>query len=666
MQRSGALAYLILTLAAVAVILLGVLVFQVDNLEQRFIVQGRQLRELGDATDRLGSHVDRLVREIRVGGVSARAGHGESDAYAQVQVLHPEVENFLEAKAFHWPPPGATLEGVLLRGWESGDPKGFNPLTESAADLSNLIEVYVASSLASRMAWTDPDRWYGDLAWRVEITDDFKEFTLYLRKGVLWHRPSGVDLDDPRYAWLAGEHELTARDLVFTLDMTMNPQVENSFIKSYYQDLESWEAIDDYTFRVRWKRKLYGNIMLTVGIAPIPEFLFAYEENGARVPDETIGLRFNQHWYANKGYVGTGPYRLASYEPGAHIRLVRNEDYPGEKPAIQEIVYPIYTDPSRTLLLLKSHEVSIGVLRPSQYREELLRWEDVPRERWPRDNPFLNGRIQCDLVTAFGYHYLGWNANKPIFADRRVRRAMTYALNREKIIANVFVGLGKVATGPFLASSPYNDPDIEPLPFDLDEARRLLEEAGWTDTDGDGLVDKDLTPDDADPTRTPFEFSLLIYGNAPEYTSTANIFKEDLLGIGVKLDIEAAEWSLMQKRMEEREFDAYTGGWALSWEPDPYQLWHSSQADVPKGSNMVGFRNAEADALIEKLRETFDLRERIRMLRRIHRIIHEEQPYTFFRVGENPVCWWDDVRDVVFSKTRPQVNTLPWWVAQGP
>ena len=247
-----------------------------------------------------------------------------------------------------------------------------------------------------------------------------------------------------------------------------------------------------------------------------------------------------------------------------------------------------------------------------------------------------------------------------------MRRAMTHALDRQGIIDNVFVGLGKLATGPFLSTSPYNDPAVKPLAFDLEHARSLLAEAGWEDSDGDGFLDRDLTPDDGDRTRTPFEFTLLIYGSAPEYASMANIYKEDLLEIGVKLNIDAAEWSLMQKKMEERQFDAFTGGWALGWETDPYQLWHSSQADVPRGSNMVGFRNAEVDALIETLRETFDPDERVRMLRRVHRLIHDAQAYSFFRVGETPACWWREVGGVRFAKVRPLVNTLPWWVQTGP
>ena len=281
----------------------------------------------------------------------------------------------------------------------------------------------------------------------------------------------------------------------------------------------------------------------------------------------------------------------------------------------------------------------------------------LPEAQRPKDNPFLDGRIRCDLVDRAAYDYVGWNADNPLFSDRRVRTAMTLALNRQEIVSEVFGGLGQVSRGPFLETSGYLDPEIQPLPFDLQRAAGLLREAGWVDSDGDGLLDKA----DSGGQRRPFEFSLLIRNGSPEWTSTANIFKEDLLSIGVKMGIEAAEWSSMVKRMEEKKFDAYSAGWALSWTTDPYQIWHSSQADVPKGSNRVGFRNLEADALIEELRVTLDPAKRTTLLRAFHRIVHQEQPYSFMFVPKIPYCHRNTVHNVIYAKERPPADIQPWW-----
>jgi ABC-type transport system substrate-binding protein len=577
--------------------------------------------------------------------------------YPNVKLLHPEVPNFVTEEEMKWPPEGASTDGELSQDWPTGDPKGFNLMIENSADVSELAN-YIVDSLASRNSWTDPDKWFGQLAWRVEITDDHKEYTFYLRQGVKWHPVSAVNLASQKYAWLNLAHEVTAHDFVFALDMTLNPQVQNGFTKSYYQDVESYRAVDDYTLVVRWKTKTYQSLSATLGLNPLPKFLYAFDESGQEYPKETLGLRLNQHWYNNKGIVGTGPYRFEAYQPGVKITLVRNEEYFGQKPALKRLTYPIYTDTKQTVLKLKSGEINFGELKPGQYREEVLIWKDKPVASRPQNNPFVNGKLECVVQDYPAYSYLGWNADKPLFSDAKVRTAMTLALNRELLIQEVFVGLGTVATGPWLPQTGQLDPSIDPLEFDLDRAKKLLSEAGWSDTDGDGLLDKVLGGQ-----KTPFEFTLLIYGNRPEYTSLGNIFKEDLLKIGVKLNIEAADWSLMQKRMDEKKFDAFTGGWATGWDNDPYQLWHSSQADIPKGSNRVGFRNPEADTLIEELRSTFDPEKRTTMLRRLHRLIYDAQAYSFLRVVQMPYCWAKEVKNVTFAKVRPIEDSKPWWVS---
>ena len=673
MQKSNFSAFLVPLLLGAILAVLAVLVFQLNTREERIIQQGNQIRELGASADRLRAEVQQLRGLIQSGAAAAPAapaGPAPTAAASpsekgQGQWLHPEVENFLKPNDFALTLPEAGRDGILIRHYGT-DPKGFNVMTENAADLSDLIWHYCGISLADRMNWTDPDRWFGQAAERVEITNDGKEFTVYLKKGIPWHKPGNLDLDDPKYAWLQGDHYLTARDVKFSLDILLNPQVENGALKNYYEDLDSWEVIDDYTIVIRWKKKLYLSVASTLSFPILPEFFYAYDEDGTRFPPETIGLKFNQHWHNHRGLVGAGPYRLVHYEPGVEIRLERNEEYYGEQPAIQRLIYPIYANPDLTLMRLKAREETFGGLRPSQYRDEIKQWESVPEAQRPKNSPFLNGDILHKKYIGMAFSYLGWNAEKALFKDKRVRRAMTMALNRQGIIDTVFEGLGRVATGDIFALSAYNDPDIKPWPFDLDQARALLREAGWEDTDGDGLLDKDLNPEDADPNRAPFEFRLLIYDSSPEYAALANIYKDDLLKIGVKMSVEAAEWSLMQKKMDEKDFDCYTGGWALDWDPDLFQLWHSSQADIPKGSNYVGFRNPEADRIIETLRETFDRDERIRLLRQFQRILHEEQPYTFFRVPESVACWWKEVKRVEFAINRPHASSLPWWVQTSP
>jgi ABC-type transport system substrate-binding protein len=652
MRNESVLRAVTLGALGLVVVLLGVVIVQMNHLEARFIAQEQQVRALGEATDRLaagGLHVTR-----------AEGGTTPADAPPPgVKFLHPDVPNFFKPKDTHWPPPGANMEGVLVRGWTYGDPKGFNPLLENSGYSVEFIDQYVSDSLGGTNLWTNPSDWHGELAYRAEITDDSKEFTFYLRPGLEWPPPANVNLEEPAHAWLKGKHPLTAEDFAFFLEMMLNPQVEAGPHRNYYENLASVTALDATTLVLRWKEKQFTNLAQSMVVEPLPKFIYCCDEHGVPFPKETLGTNFNAHWFNNKARMGVGPYSMTRYTPGSQIVLTRNPAFPGEKPAIKSLVYPIYTDPAQTLLKLKAHEVSMGQLSAGQYREEILQYRQSGRP--PKDSPFFDGRITCETPDESAYRYIGWNADRPYFADKRVRRAMTMAFDRKRILDNVYMGLGTLITGPFPPSAPYNDPSVKLIPYDLDGAKKLLAEAGWTDSDGDGLLDKALRPGEP---RKPFEFRFLIPQGAPEIPVLANILRDDLLKIGVKLDIESAEWSLFLKRMDEKNFDAYVAAWTMGWDEDLFQIWHSSQADIAKGSNRVGFRNKEADHIIEALRRTFDPAERIRLLRAFHRIVADEQPYSFFSAKKIPICHWKEVENTLFAKLFPNVNTLPWSVAR--
>jgi len=652
MRNESVLRAVTLGALGLVVVMLGVVIAQMNHLESRFIAQEQQVRALGEATDRLAAGGVRVAQ--------AAGGNAASDAAPPgVKFLHPEVPNFFKPKDTHWPPAGANMEGVLVRGWTYGDPKGFNPLLENSGYSVEFIDQYVSDSLGAMNAWTNPSDWHGEIAYRVEITDDSKEFTFYLRPGLKWPVPANVNLEDPAHAWLKGEHPLTADDFAFCLEMMLNPQVEAGPHRNYYENLASFKALDATTFVLHWKEKQFNNLAQSMVVEPLPKFIFAYDEHGVPFPKETLGTNFNAHWFNNKTRMGVGPYNMTRYASGSQMVLTRNEAFPDEKPAIKSLVYPIYTDPAQTLIKLKAHELTIGQLSAGQYREEILQYRQSGHP--PKDSPFFDGRILCETPDESAYRYIGWNADRPYFADKRVRRAMTMAFDRQRILENVYQGLGTLVTGPFPPKAPYNDPSVQLIPYDLDGAKKLLAEAGWTDTDGDGLLDKALRPGEP---RKPFEFNFVIPQGAPEIPVLANILRDDLLKIGVKLNIESAEWSLFLKRMDEKNFDAYVAAWTVGWDEDLFQIWHSSQADVAKGSNRVGFRNKEADRIIETLRRTFDQAERVKLLQAFHRIVADEQPYSFFSAKKVVICHWKEVENTMFAKLFPNVNTLPWSVAR--
>jgi ABC-type transport system substrate-binding protein len=273
-----------------------------------------------------------------------------------------------------------------------------------------------------------------------------------------------------------------------------------------------------------------------------------------------------------------------------------------------------------------------------------------------KEKKFADGTLGYKYVDVFAYYYFGWNLDGQFFSERDVRLAMTHSLNRALILKNVLNGLGTIQTGPFYYKHSATDASIQPWAYSLEEASKLLDKAGWTDSDSDGIRDKVINGHKVD-----FKFNMVAY-DKPETKTVLSIWKEDLRKIGVIMNAQHVDWPTMQKKMDEKKFDAFTGGWGLGWEIDPYQIWHSSQADVPKGSNRVGFRNKRADEIIDQLRIEFDEDKRTELAHEFHQIVHQDQPYTFFYSPQYVTAWQPRLENVVINSIRPQLLPFPWYI----
>ena len=557
-----------------------------------------------------------------------------------------DPENQFSRDNANWLPSEANQGGTLNLKFGS-DPKGFNWLTENGADVSE-IQAYVNISLG-RYHLKDVTKYAPELAYKWTISDDKKTHTFKLRKDFYWHKPN-VDWASGKYEWLEGDHRVTARDLEFMLDMLMNNQVAGAApMRSYFKELESYEAVDDHTFRITFKEPKYMQKVIVVGLYPMPEFLYAYDEAGERYEAEVIGKRFEDHWYNPNG-IGAGPYIFKRFEAGVAIELERNAKYPLGGNAPERIVYSILKDQNQPPRKLRTGELHLSSLQPSQFRAEVLEGDE--------DSPFKNGKLQAGEYWAYNYFYVGWNADRPQFSDKLTRQAMSHAFNAQLLLDDVFLGLGERCTGPMPTVQPYYDRSLEPYAFNLKKAGELLDQAGWIDTDGDGIRDKEVNGE-----RIPFEFKLIVYGSSNEYKTVGNIFKEDLAKIGVKMVVAPMEWANLLKKVDAREFDAITLAWVSGPPVDFRQIWHSSQADLPKGSNRVGFRNPDADKIIEALESEFDEGKRKKLAQEFHQLLYEEQPYTFFYTRKTKVFWQPELKNVWFQLVRPHINPRAFFLA---
>jgi peptide/nickel transport system substrate-binding protein len=486
---------------------------------------------------------------------------------------------------------GQPVEGDWLISHLEAEPATLNPITASDSYESS-VNGYVYESLLTRDK--DTLELKPELAESWSISADKLTYTFTLKQGVTFHdgRPFG------------------ARDVKFAFDTIKNPKIDAPHLRNYFQDVVSCDAKDDRTLVFRMNKPYFKALEMIGGIPAIPRHVF---EQGD----------FNNHPNARHP-IGTGPYRFVKWDTGREIVLERHPRYHGPKVHLSRIVFRIITDSTAALQVFKKGELDLMGVRPNQWVREL-----EPRTF---QRPFNKAQYYLP-----NFSYIGWNERRPFFSDKRVRRAMTMLIDRPTLLEKLRFNLGKIVSGTFYINGPEYDQSIKPWPYDPVAARKLLDEAGWSDHDRDGLRDKD---------GRPFRFEFLISSGSQFAEQLATIVKEALAKEGIEMTIRKLEWAVFTEFLDERNYDAVTLGWSLAVEDDPYQIWHSSQADKG-GSNHVGWKNAEADKLIEQGRTEFDKPKRVAMYRRLHAIQHDEQPYTFLFCSPSSVIFDGRFRNVL-------------------
>lgn len=525
--------------------------------------------------------------------------------------------------------PAAEPGGRLIQA-TAADTPNLNPLINNEATASEFHGLCVSSLAEPNYA--DPTEYQPLLAESWEISPDHKTYRIKLRRGVFWD-----PFTDPETGVKHGPKEVTAADFKFFVDVVKNPDVNCEAIRSYYQDLESVEIVNDFEFVVRWKVEYYGSRASTLGMSPLPRHFYHFYDG----PFD--GKRFNNDHRRNRMLIGCGPYRFVRWEKDRRVIFRRNPAYFGNAlgagPSLEYLVYEIIKHPNTRFQALLAGSLDQLGLTPDQWIQRTGGKE------------FTSGELKKYRYLLPQYTYIGYNLTRPFFQDKRVRQALTMLIDREKILRDIYFNLAKITTGPFFPDGPYADPSIQPWPYDPERAKRQLAEAGWRDTDGDGILEKD---------GVKFVFTMLQIATSPIQQKMMPLIKESLAGAGIDMKIENVEWSVYLQRLNQRRFDASCLGWASPFDPDMYQIWHSSQCDKQESSNYIGFRNAEADKLIEEMRRTFDRERRIAIAHAFARLIHEEQPYTFLFVPYSLVAQSGRYRNVrVFPVGMP---VMPYWV----
>ncbi|MEW6569905.1 MAG: peptide-binding protein [Nitrospirota bacterium] len=419
----------------------------------------------------------------------------------------------------------------------------------------------------------------GDLAESWSVSRDGLQIIFHLRKGVLWHDGA----------------EFTADDVVFTYKTVINPHVPTPY-SSIYGPVERVEALDDYTVKVLYKEP-YAPALESWSMGIIPKHILE-------------GKDITQEVYS-RNPIGTGPYKLEEWVTGQKIVLKVFNSYFEGRPNIGKYIARVIPDTATMFLELKFGGIDFMGLTPPQYKLQA-------------NTEFFNRYFQKFRYPSFGYTYLGYNLLDKRFADKRVRLAISQAINKKDIIAGVLLGYGTPCTGPFPPESWAYNPDVKDIEYDPHGAIRLLQEAGWRKGKS-GLLEKN---------GEPFIFSVLVNQGNEARLKTAQIIKENLEKIGIEVNIKVLEWqTLLHEFIDKKRFEAVILGWALSRDPDIYDIWHSSK--VKEGEfNFISYRNDEVDKLLLEGRRTFDFERRKKIYQRIHQILSDDQPCTFLYVPD--------------------------------
>jgi peptide/nickel transport system substrate-binding protein len=548
---------------------------------------------------------------------------------------------------------GAPVTGDWLVIHSLSDPEQLNPLTSNDASSSEVLG-FVFESLLTREPRTLELKPLVATA-RPEISQDKLTYTFKIRKDVRFQdgRP------------------LTGEDVLFSVKAIKCPFVNAPFLRVYFNSLIDAELIDPHTVRFVTKEPYFLNESVLGGILLMPRHYYDPENllqrltvrdltrDPEKLPSEAkkFADQFNRNF--NRNPLGSGPYRFGDWKTGREIELLRDLNYWGngkesiDQPHLDRLKFRVVNNMDAALVRLKSGSLDfMEALQPVQ----VVRGTNSER---------FNREFKKYEYYAPTYTYIGWNNEHPIFRDKRVRQAMTYLTDRKQIVKSVLFGLGEVVDSHIYFFRPEYDKSLKSYPFDPQKGLALLNEAGWRDSDGDGVLDKVI-----DGKKVPLRFEIKVNSGNAVRKSVALVLLDELKKHGIAASVRELDWTIFLNDVKNHQFDAVVLGWQMSTtEPDAYQVWHSSQA-ANKGSNAISYKNARVDEILEAYRREFDPQKRIQMYKEFQEIIHDEQPYTFLYVGKRvsavhrrfqgvevfpdglrPIDWWVPVARQKYANT---------------
>lgn len=483
---------------------------------------------------------------------------------------------------------------------------GFNEFVSTDANATEIMENLLFVPLLRRDENFDLAP---SLAKSWEFSEDRRTITMQLRDDIVWH--DGVPT--------------TAADVEFSFQRFADPALAYADAGSF-RYLDEVVATGDFEVEFRFSRA-YADQLAHLEKVIVPKHLLEHIPSA-----EMESAPFN------RAPVGNGPFRFVRWNREQQVVFEANPDFADGRPHLDRVIFRVIPDQTAVETAFRAGELDVI---------ERIRYEQVQPLR---DDP----RFDVHSYEQRGYQYIAWNTLSPLFSEPEVRRALTLAIDRQRIVDALAFGEGKVTGHPVMSLSPIYPTDLPPHPYDPVESRRILKEHGWTDSDGDGVLDRD---------GVRFSFMLVSnFGNQMREDALV-LIQEDLRKVGIEVATETREWTVFLDEIKAKQFDACHLAWQTNFIFDPYDIFHSEAIDGKY--NMTSYSNAAVDSLMSAatLAATPELARPL--WHEMLEILHEEQPYSVLYELVYSVGVSRRVRDVKVDVRSYLVNIRDWWIAPG-
>jgi peptide/nickel transport system substrate-binding protein len=519
----------------------------------------------------------------------------------------------------------------IIIGIES-DVQTFNPMFAYNVIEGHLIDLLFLKPAAE--IWNDSlgiIEYAPMLAQKWEWDENSTSITLYLRDNIYW----------------SDDKPITVDDIIFSFETYSDPEVDSRFSGQFYNfhttdgsqidSKKTFEVISPKILRINFPEDALPTL-LDINLEIIPKHIWSKYPKGEMATAQE-----------NFEPVTSGPFKLSQWNRMSTIHLdIDSSSFLFNPDNIQKIIFKVIPDYTSRINQLKTGEVDLG---------ENIKREDI-------DEIYTAKELEIVSLRGREYDYIGWNhidpqafqQNKIIpnkyFSSPQIRKALTYAINRQEIVDSYLSGYAEVSKGPV---SPmfklYFDDSLEIDEYNPGKAREILKANGWADKNNDGIIEKGET-----------EFKIDLYTNSgnPRREYVGTIVKNNLHAIGIDANIQILESGGFVDGLMKRNFDAWISGWIIPVPIDLYPFWYSaSEVGI---FNFSTYQNNEKDEILDSLGLKLTEAKRIMLYKKLQSIFYDDEPVTFLYWFDNIIAYNKRISKIKFSQLGLVKNAWEWQV----